>query len=173
RSDRTIFVIGDAIRLPTAARESLAASGSGRIAYRRIATEESWINPELLALYQKMLKESMSFGFPIELEDRACVRRLRPCRGHSLALWMASMTAAVTSAVLALPPRSGVSAVTRSIARINRSPAGFSRRCSSIMTVPIGVAIPLPIMSKAEPWIGSNIEGKVRSGLGLAGGAQP
>src|SRR6476646_5408035 len=39
--------------------------------------------------------------------------------------------------------------------------------------VPMGLAIPLPMMSKAEPWIGSNIEGGVRSGLRLAVGAMP
>ena len=55
------------------------------------------------------------------------------------------------------------SAVTRSIACINRVAAAASPRCSSIITddqnVPIGLAMPLPMMSKAEPWIGSNIEG--------------
>ena len=38
-----------------------------------------------------------------------------------------------------------------------------SPRCSSNMTtdqnVPTGFAQPLPMMSKAEPWIGSNIDG--------------
>ncbi len=38
---------------------------------------------------------------------------------------------------------------------------------------PIGFAIPLPAMSGAEPWIGSNIDGKVRSGLMFAPGAMP
>ncbi|CKY17152.1 Uncharacterised protein [Mycobacterium tuberculosis] len=65
----------------------------------------------------------------------------------------------MTSAVLAFPPKSGVwsdlSAVTFSIARISRAAADGSPRCSSIMTldqnVPIGFAIPLPMMSKAEP----------------------
>src|SRR5215510_13407460 len=93
----------------------------------------------------------------------------------------ASQTALVTSAVFALPPRSGVcsdlSAVTRSIAFIRRFAAAFSPRCSSIITpdqnVPIGLAMPLPMMSKAEPWIGSNIEGNCRSGLRLAVGAMP
>jgi 5-carboxyvanillate decarboxylase len=40
-----------------------AASAANRNAartYRRIATEEAWISPELLALYQKMLKERSS-----------------------------------------------------------------------------------------------------------------
>ncbi len=35
----------------------MAASVSESRLYRRIATEEAWISPELLALYQKMLKE--------------------------------------------------------------------------------------------------------------------
>src|SRR3974390_496939 len=38
----------------------MAASVSGGRPYRRIATEEAWISPELLALYQKMLKEGSS-----------------------------------------------------------------------------------------------------------------
>ena len=52
---------------------------------------------------------------------------------------------------------------TRSIALIRRVAAGLSPRCSSSITadqkVPIGLAMPLPMMSKAEPWIGSNIDG--------------
>src|SRR3546814_20647321 len=32
---------------------------------------------------------------------------------------------------------------------------------------PIGLAMPLPTMSKAEPWIGSNIEGTSSAGLML------
>ena len=44
-----------------------------------------------------------------------------------------------------------------------RVAAAGSPRCSSIMTedqnVPTGLAMPLPMMSKAEPWIGSNIDG--------------
>lgn len=35
----------------------MAANSGGSRPYRRIATEEAWISPELLALYQKMLKE--------------------------------------------------------------------------------------------------------------------
>ncbi len=83
--------------------------------------------------------------------------------------------------VVAVPLRSGVcsdgSAVTRSMARISRAAAAGSPRCSSIITadqkVPTGLAMPLPVMSKAEPWIGSNIEGNRRSGLRLAVGAMP
>src|SRR6185369_7548326 len=113
--------------------------------------------------WRRRLPEFQKFGCP-------CVQALAP--------WIASMTAAVTSAVLALPPRSGVwkrlSAVTRSIACIRRSAALFSPKCSSIITadqkVPIGLATPLPMISKAEPWIGSNIEGKDRSGFRFAVG---
>src|SRR5262249_11652890 len=36
-----------------------------------------------------------------------------------------------------------------------------------------GLAIPLPAMSGADPWIGSNIDGGCRSGLMLAPGAIP
>ena len=35
----------------------MAASVSGGRPYRRIATEEAWISAELLAVYQKMLKD--------------------------------------------------------------------------------------------------------------------
>jgi 5-carboxyvanillate decarboxylase len=38
----------------------MAASVSAGRPYRRIATEEAWITPELLALYQKILKEGSS-----------------------------------------------------------------------------------------------------------------
>jgi hypothetical protein len=38
---------------------------------------------------------------------------------------------------------------------------------------PIGLAMPCPAMSGAEPWTGSNIEGQRRSGLRLAEGAMP
>jgi hypothetical protein len=49
--------------------------------------------------------------------------------------WIASITASVTSFVVALPPTSGVStpaAHTFSTAAINRTAASFSPRCSSI-----------------------------------------
>lgn len=78
-----------------------------------------------------------------------------------------SRTAAVTCAVLALPPKSRVcsagSAMTRSIACISFAAAAVSPRCSSIRTadqkVPTGFASPFPMMSNADPWMGSNIEG--------------
>src|SRR6185295_16445801 len=95
--------------------------------------------------------------------------------GHS-----ASITARVTSCVRALPPRSGVNtffAVTASMAFMMRDAAFASPRCSSIIDavqkVAIGFATPLPVMSKAEPWIGSNIDGNLRSGLRFAVGAMP
>lgn len=80
---------------------------------------------------------------------------------------MNAHTAAVTCAVVALPPRSPVcndlSAVAASIAAITRCAASDSPRCSSSITtdqnVPIGLARPLPMMSNAEPWIGSNMDG--------------
>jgi hypothetical protein len=80
---------------------------------------------------------------------------------------MCSHTARVTCSVVALPPRSRVCsaglAVTCSTAAITRRAASASPRCSSSITtdqkVPTGLARPLPMMSKAEPWMGSNIEG--------------
>jgi hypothetical protein len=44
---------------------------------------------------------------------------------------------------------------------------------AAVQNVPTGLAIPLPVMSKAEPWIGSNIEGAFRSGFKFAVGAMP
>src|SRR4051794_15895831 len=94
---------------------------------------------------------------------------------------MAASSAAVTSSVLARPPRSGVwrrrSSSTLSTARWTAAAASGSPRCSSmsapVQTWPTGVAIPCPAMSGAEPWTGSNIEGWARSGLGFAAGAIP
>src|SRR3546814_9387395 len=37
-----------------------------------------------------------------------------------------------------------------------------------VQNAPSGLAMPLPTMSKAEPWIGSNIEGVSPAGLMLA-----
>jgi hypothetical protein len=57
------------------------------------------------------------------------------------------------------------------------SSASLWPRCSSIIAPdqiwPIGLAMPLPAMSGAEPCTGSNIEGNSRSGLMLAEGAMP
>ena len=53
--------------------------------------------------------------------------------------------------------------MTRSIARISRARgrllAEMLEHHHAVQNVPIGLAMPLPVMSKAEPWIGSNIEG--------------
>jgi 5-carboxyvanillate decarboxylase len=38
----------------------MTARGRAGAPYRRIATEEAWISPELLALYQRMLKDGSS-----------------------------------------------------------------------------------------------------------------
>src|SRR5207253_2657885 len=92
----------------------------------------------------------------------------------------AAQTARVTSSVLAFPPRSRVRtplAVTASTADMSRLEAAASPRWSSISAavqkVATGFAIPFPAMSKAEPWIGSNMDGKRRSGFKLAVGAMP
>jgi hypothetical protein len=44
------------------------------------------------------------------------------------------------------------------------SPGG-SGIIAAVRKVATGLAIPLPVISKAEPWIGSNVEGNFRSGL--------
>ena len=87
---------------------------------------------------------------------------------------------AVTSWVVELPPMSGVAipfARAAFIAPMTRSPASGNPRCSSIIAAhqicPIGLAIPLPAMSGAEPWTGSNMEGYFCSGFRFAEGAIP
>ena len=37
----------------------------------------------------------------------------------------------------------------------------------------VGLAMPLPVMSGAEPWTGSNIDAPVRAGLRFADEAKP
>ncbi len=63
------------------------------------------------------------------------------------------------------------------MAFMSRAAAFGSPRCSSIIEavqkVATGLAMPLPVMSKAEPWIGSNIDGNLRSGFRFAVGAMP
>ncbi|KAH8636573.1 putative tartrate dehydrogenase/decarboxylase [Alternaria alternata] len=82
-----------------------------------------------------------------------------------------AQTASVTSFVDALPPRSRV-AMPRSVMASTLSINLFAA-CSSpshasisdaVQKVPTGFATPLPVMSKAEPWIGSNIDGFWRVG---------
>src|ERR1700722_6327475 len=94
----------------------------------------------------------------------------------------AATMAAPSSRVEALPPRSGVrgpdlSASTRAIAPSTAAAAAASPRCVSIIAAvqiwPMGLAMPFPAMSGAEPCTGSNIEGNSRSGLMLAPGAMP
>src|ERR1700737_29190 len=94
---------------------------------------------------------------------------------------IAAVIAAPRSLVPALPPRSGVrvppSASTSAIARSTAAAAALSPKCSSIIAPdqiwPIGLAMPRPAMSGAEPCTGSTIEGYSRSGLMLPEGAMP
>ena len=54
--------------------------------------------------------------------------------------------------------------------------AGFAQvieHHAALQKVASGFAMPLPAISNAEPYIGSNIDGKRRSGLRLAVGASP
>ena len=82
----------------------------------------------------------------------------------------------------ALPPRSrvrgaGLGEDPLDARRRSRPQPSRSPRCSSIIAPdqiwPIGLAMPLPAMSGAEPCTGSNSDGNVRSGLMLADGAMP
>src|SRR5712671_2708559 len=92
-----------------------------------------------------------------------------------------SATALPQAVVSALPPRSLVRSVrspsVRSIAATIDAAAVFSPRCSSIMApdqiMPIGLAMPCPAISGAEPCTGSNTDGKCPSGLILPDGAMP
>ena len=58
-----------------------------------------------------------------------------------------------------------------------RAAAAVSPRKSSIiaalMIAARGSALPVPAMSGAEPWTGSNSDGPVRAGLRLADAARP
>src|SRR6266508_1378371 len=94
------------------------------------------------------------------------------------------MSAAIvwpTSMVEALPPRSRVSTLpsstTRSTADTTARAASVWPRCSSIMAPvqiwAMGLAMPLPAMSGAEPCTGSNMDGYSFSGLMLPPGAIP
>lgn len=110
-------------------------------------------------------------------------RLFGPCYYRTLLRYddiIASMTAWVTCSVFALPPKSFVItplAHVFSTAFINRAAASCSPSQSNIshavQNVPTGLAIPMPVISKAEPWIGSNIDGIVLEGSMLAVGAIP
>src|SRR5712672_3221741 len=92
-----------------------------------------------------------------------------------------SATALPQAVVSALPPRSRVRSVrspsVRSIAATIEAAAAFSPRWSNIIAPdqiwPIGLAMPWPAISGAEPCTGSNTDGKCRSGLIFAAGAMP
>lgn len=93
---------------------------------------------------------------------------------------ISATTAAVTSLVVAFPPRSCVrtpEAVTFSTHSINFVEASSSPSQASISAavqkVATGLATPLPVMSNAEPWMGSNIDGFSRLGSRLLVGAMP
>src|SRR6056297_1607989 len=98
----------------------------------------------------------------------------------SASVLILSTTASTTSVVLALPPMSAVvipaARVSRS-ARMTSSPQSGKPSCSSIIAPhhiwPIGLAIPCPAMSGAEPCTGSNMEGYSLLGLIFAEGAIP
>src|SRR5262249_27885041 len=110
--------------------------------------------------------------------DDTVAEGFQPVLAH--AAHSARLTALVTARVSCTPPRSGVnicSSVVRSIAFMSRAaalgPPRWPRIIEAVQKVAIGLAIPLPVMSKAEPWIGSNIDGNLRSGFRFAVGAMP
>lgn len=93
---------------------------------------------------------------------------------------MSATTAAVTSFVVALPPRSPVNTPfehTFSTDFINCAAASASPSqaniSAAVQKVATGLAMPLPVMSKADPWMGSNMLGFWRVGSRLLVGAMP
>jgi hypothetical protein len=110
--------------------------------------------------------------------------------------WISSQTAFVTSIVVALPPRSFVitpasqtlSTISSKASPALSSPSHFNIS-TAVQNVATGLAkkildskqldgelyvpIPIPVISKADPWIGSNIEGFSRVGSRLLVGAIP
>ena len=118
--------------------------------------------------------------------SRRCGRRPERRRAHRAASTQRSRSPPRSPcprpSVVALPPMSGVrgadgSASTRSIAPTTAFAASAWPRCSSISAPdqiwPIGLAMPLPAMSGAEPCTGSKSDGCSRSGLMLPDGAMP
>lgn len=103
---------------------------------------------------------------------------------YFLAMWydflISSQTASVTSTVFALPPRSAVTmprSHTRSttsnsfvLASSSPSQANISALVQKVAT---GLATPFPVISNADPCIGSNILGFFRVGSKLEVGAMP
>ena len=95
-------------------------------------------------------------------------------------LFISAHTAAVTSFVLALPPRSLVvmpfsqtaSTDFKSLAAASSSPSHVSIS-AAVQNVATGLAMPIPVMSNAEPWIGSNMLGFSRVGSRFEVGAMP
>ncbi|KAI7498770.1 hypothetical protein KC357_g101 [Hortaea werneckii] len=93
---------------------------------------------------------------------------------------ISAQTASVTSFVPALPPRSLVRIPFPQTVSIHCM--SLSAACSSpshriisaaVQKVPMGFATPFPVMSNAEPWIGSNMLGFCLVGSRLDVGAMP
>src|SRR5438445_2683718 len=114
------------------------------------------------------MRENVDLGVVPRHELAVHPNSLGVCDGHDQSL---SDTASPMAEVE--PVRTDGSAQALRI----RAAAAASPRKSSIMAVlrmaAIGFAVPVPAMSGAEPWTGSNIDGPVRSGLRLADAAKP
>jgi len=80
--------------------------------------------------------------------------------------------------VVAIPPGPACAASgprARSMARMRRarrpSRPGDRASCCPTKKVPMGLAMPLPVISNADPWMGSNMEGNFPLGVQIGGGA--
>src|ERR1700677_4538697 len=137
-------------------RNNREPDGCPRFAQAYLGRIRRGVAPQTLLLYRPAEVNVSIRRQP----DQATVRLLLAVAA------ICAQTASVTCSVVAVPPRSRVCsegfAVTCSIAFITRPAASISPRCSSSITtdqkVPTGLAHPLPMMSKADPWIGSNID---------------
>ena len=79
---------------------------------------------------------------------------------------------ASSSPISSVVPATGSAQAARTLVAASPSPRNSSMWAME-STAAVGLAFPVPTMSGAEPWTGSNIDGPVRAGLRLALEARP